>query len=52
MGIAPTDKKIKMTAIFIGRVANGKYVEGWQNANLLGLFQQLGVDPPAGLGGA
>ena len=48
MGIAPTGKQIKVTAIFIGRVADGKFVEGWQNANLLGLFQQLDAVPPMG----
>ena len=48
MGLAPTDKKVKFTALFIGQVADGRIVEGWQNANFYGLLQQLGAIPPVG----
>ena len=47
-GIAPTGKAVTMTGISIGRIANGKFVETWTNADLLGLFQQLGVLPAPG----
>ena len=45
MGIPPTGKQITISGISIGRIANGKIVENWTNADLLGLFQQLGVIP-------
>ena len=50
-GIPPTGKEIRMTAIDIDRVANGKIVECWTSVDELGLLQQLGVVPepaPAG----
>jgi steroid delta-isomerase-like uncharacterized protein len=50
-GIPPTGKEIRMTAIDIDRVANGKIVECWTSVDELGLLQQLGAVPepaPAG----
>ena len=44
-GIAPTGKRIKITAIDIDRLVNGKVVECWNNMDELGLLQQLGVVP-------
>jgi len=41
-GIPPTGKEIEYTAIFIGRFVDGKVVETWVEANILGLMQQLG----------
>jgi hypothetical protein len=32
--------------MLIQRFANGKIVEQWTEANLLSLFQQLGLIPP------
>jgi predicted ester cyclase len=46
-GIAPTGKKGTVTAIVIGRIVNGKFVESWTNMNSLGLMQVLGVIPPS-----
>lgn len=43
--IPPTGKHIRMTAIDIDRIANGKVVECWTNVDELGLLQQLGVIP-------
>lgn len=48
MGIPPTGKAIKMTAITIYRLVGGKVVECWWNYDSLGLMQQLGVIPPLG----
>ena len=45
-GIPPSGKKISATAIAIHRIANGKIVEHWGEADNLGVMQQLGVVPP------
>jgi predicted ester cyclase len=47
-GIAPTGKKLEMTAIVIHRIANGKLVEKWSNKDVLGFLRQLGVLPTPG----
>ena len=44
-GIPPSGKRVTITGISIYRVANGKLVEGWTNADMLGLMQQLGAVP-------
>lgn len=44
-GIAPTNKAVTMTGIVITRFENGKAVEEWEEANLLGLMRQLGALP-------
>lgn len=48
MGIPPTGKQVTMPVIVIYRIADGKIVEHWINADQLGLMQQLGVVPPPG----
>jgi len=45
MGIPPTNKKLTIWGINIYRVVGGKFVEGWERADTLGLMQQLGVVP-------
>ena len=45
-GIPPSGKQIRATAIAIHRVANGRIVEHWGEADNLGVMQQLGVVPP------
>lgn len=47
-GIAPTNKKISVEGITIGRYANGKLVESRVNWDALGMMQQLGVVPAIG----
>jgi len=42
-GISPTNKKVTMWGIYIDRVADGKFVEGWERFDTLGLMQQLGL---------
>ena len=45
MGIPPTNKKIKLPAIEIDRIAGGKFVECWIQYDTLGFMQQLGLAP-------
>ncbi|MBI4590836.1 MAG: DUF3237 family protein [Candidatus Rokubacteria bacterium] len=46
-GLSPTGKQITMAEIGIFRIANGKIVEKWGQLDRLGMFQQLGILPPA-----
>ena len=48
MGVAPTGKKVAVTAIAINLFVNGKMADGWREDNLLGLMIQLGVIPTTG----
>jgi steroid delta-isomerase-like uncharacterized protein len=43
MGIAPTGRRIEVTAVGIWRVAEGKIKEAWLVYDALGMMQQLGV---------
>jgi steroid delta-isomerase-like uncharacterized protein len=45
LGTPATGKTIGFTAIFIGRIAGGKVVEAWGEADLMGLMQQVGAIP-------
>jgi steroid delta-isomerase-like uncharacterized protein len=45
MGIPPTNKKIKLSAIEIDRIVGGKFVEGWIRFDSLSMMQQLGLAP-------
>lgn len=44
-GIPATDKPVVVTAIVTVLVRDGKVVEGWLNADIFGMLQQLGVIP-------
>jgi len=44
-GMAPTGKRVAMTAIEIFRLADDKMAEHWINADMLGMLQQLGAMP-------
>lgn len=47
-GIPPTGKEVTITGIIISRFSDGKAVEEWEEANILGLMKQLGaMAPPA-----
>ncbi len=48
MGVKPTGKQVTFTQTAIARVKDGKVVEGWLEADYLGLLQQLGVVAPLG----
>ena len=43
MGLPATGKPITMTGIETFRIKDGKIIELWGEANLLGLMQQLGI---------
>jgi predicted ester cyclase len=45
-GIARTGNDLKMTAVVIHRIADGKLAEKWSDKDELALLQQLGVIPP------
>jgi steroid delta-isomerase-like uncharacterized protein len=45
LGIPPHGKVVEITGIAIHRIADGKLVEHWANADLLGFMQQLGAIP-------
>jgi steroid delta-isomerase-like uncharacterized protein len=47
-GILPTGKQGTITGTTIHRLANGKVVECWTNADDLGLLAQLGAVPAPG----
>jgi predicted ester cyclase len=50
-GIAPTGKDVTTTGIIISRFENGRVVEEWEEANLIGMMQQLGaIAPPNDVG--
>jgi steroid delta-isomerase-like uncharacterized protein len=51
MGIPPTGKEVKVPGITILRFSGGKCVERWNQADMLGWMQQLGVVPAPGQGG-
>jgi steroid delta-isomerase-like uncharacterized protein len=48
MGVAPTGKQVTMTGIDIFRIADGKIVELWNEEDVLGMMQQLGMFPEQG----
>ena len=42
-GVPPTGKRIAIGGITIYRIAGGKIVEAWEQLDLLGMWQQLGI---------
>jgi predicted ester cyclase len=50
MGIPPTGNDVTLTGITIDRYVDGKTVEHWENLDMLGMMQQLGVIPPPAQG--
>ena len=44
-GIAPTGRRVEYGGIAIDRIENGRVVEGWHQADELGMLRQLGVVP-------
>lgn len=47
LGVPATGRQVTWSGINIARVANGKFVEIWGCADLLGLLQQLGAPAKA-----
>ncbi len=48
MGIPPSGKAVRVGAIGITRIADGKFVEYWENFDALGLMRQVGAIPTPG----
>jgi predicted ester cyclase len=48
MGVEPTGKPVSATGITIIRVADGMFVEGWQNWDMLGVLEQIGAREDSG----
>jgi steroid delta-isomerase-like uncharacterized protein len=44
-GVPATGRQIEIGGIVIFRIENGKVVEAWLNADIMGMMQQLGVVP-------
>ena len=42
-GVTPTGKRIAISGITIYCIANGKIVEAWEQLDMLGMWQQLGL---------
>jgi len=51
LGIPPTGRRIRIGGIDIVRVRDGQIAEFWYAEDALGLYQQLGVDPPDAMPG-
>jgi predicted ester cyclase len=49
VGLAPPGRPATVHGVAIGRFAEGRLVDLWLQADLLGLLQQLGVMPPLDL---
>jgi predicted ester cyclase len=45
LGIPPTGRHVTWSCIDIWRIADGKIVEHWVEADMMGLMQQLGLIP-------
>jgi predicted ester cyclase len=45
MGVAPTGKPVSIGLLLIYRIAGGKIVEHWMQADTLGILQQIGAMP-------
>jgi steroid delta-isomerase-like uncharacterized protein len=43
MGIAPTGKRVEVTAITVMRLEGGKVTDEWEQVDMLGIMQQLGA---------
>lgn len=52
MGVPPTGKRVTLPGIVIDRLADGRLVETWHQADVLGMLQQLGVVPTPEQAGA
>lgn len=51
-GLPPTGRNVRMTAIQIFRVADGRIREAWLELDALGGAQQMGAMPPEGISSA
>ena len=45
-GVAPTNKQVAWSGIYVIRMADGNHAEWWLDADFLSLAQQIGAIPP------
>ena len=43
LGLPATGKQVRITGISIGRIVDGKIVEGWDNWDQLGMMREIGA---------
>lgn len=48
MGMPPSDRSYEISETHIFRVENGKVIEHWRDADMLGMMQQIGALPVPG----
>ena len=46
MGLAPTGNKVTWTGFMQDHFKGSKIAESWETANMLEIYQQMGVEPP------
>ena len=46
MGVAPTNKQVKLTVLLMDQIVDGKIVLHYANADWIGVFVRLGALPP------
>ena len=46
LGVAPSGRRVRVEGMHLFRLAGGKIVEHWSQADWLGLLRQLGAIPP------
>jgi steroid delta-isomerase-like uncharacterized protein len=47
LGMPATNKPVTLTGMAFARIAGGKLVEAWDNWDMMGLVNQIGVPPQA-----
>jgi predicted ester cyclase len=52
IGIPPTGRRVTLTGLDLFRIEGDKIAEMWQEADRLGMMQQLGVAPEPGQAGS
>lgn len=45
MGVPATGNQVRVTGIDVSRIAGGKIVESWGEADMIGMMQQIGAIP-------
>lgn len=45
LGIPPTNRKVQVTGMSIGRFRDGQMIEGWNNWDQMGLMMQIQAPP-------
>ena len=46
LGMAGTNRSVEFTGMTMARVVDGRIQEGWNSYDFMGMFHQLGLEPP------